>query len=44
MLEDSRHACGLKLAGNVEILLHIGIDTVDMQGTVLPILFHLDSR
>ncbi len=44
LMEDSRHACGLKLAGNVEILLHIGIDTVDMQGTVLPILFHLDSR
>ncbi|MDE6881780.1 MAG: PTS system trehalose-specific EIIBC component [Lachnospiraceae bacterium] len=32
LMEDSRHACGLKLAGNVEILLHIGIDTVDMAG------------
>lgn len=32
LMEDSRHACGLKLANNMEILLHIGIDTVDMNG------------
>lgn len=32
LMEDSRHACGLKLAGNMEILLHVGIDTVDMAG------------
>lgn len=29
---DSCHACGLKLANGMKILLHIGIDTVDMQG------------
>ncbi len=32
LMEDSRHACGLKLANGMEILLHIGIDTVDMNG------------
>lgn len=32
VMEESRHACGLKLANDMELLLHIGIDTVDMQG------------
>lgn len=32
LMQDSRHACGLKLDNNMEILLHIGIDTVDMNG------------
>lgn len=32
LMEDSRHACGLTLPNGMEILLHIGIDTVDMKG------------
>lgn len=32
LMEDSRHAVGLTMANGMEILLHIGIDTVDMQG------------
>ncbi len=32
LMEDSKHACGLTLAKGAELLLHIGIDTVDMQG------------
>ena len=32
LMEDSRHACGLRLDNGMEILLHIGIDTVDMKG------------
>lgn len=32
LMEDSRHACGLTLDNGMELLLHIGIDTVDMQG------------
>lgn len=32
LMEDSRHACGLRLANGLEVLLHIGLDTVDMQG------------
>ena len=31
-MQDSRHACGLTLDNGTELLLHIGIDTVDMQG------------
>ena len=32
LMQDSRHACGLTLDNGTELLLHIGIDTVDMQG------------
>ena len=32
LMPDSRHACGLKLANGMEVLLHIGIDTVGMNG------------
>ena len=32
LMPDSRHACGLKLANGMEVLLHIGIDTVSMNG------------
>lgn len=32
LMPESRHACGLKLENGMEILLHIGIDTVDMNG------------
>ncbi|MDE6996004.1 MAG: PTS system trehalose-specific EIIBC component [Lachnospiraceae bacterium] len=44
LMEDSRHACGLKLAGNVEILLHIGIDTVDMAGDGFTYLVSLGQQ
>ncbi|MBD5099662.1 MAG: PTS system trehalose-specific EIIBC component [Clostridiales bacterium] len=30
--EDSYHACGILLDNDVELLLHIGLDTVDMNG------------
>lgn len=32
LMPDSRHACGLVLENGMELILHIGIDTVDMQG------------
>ncbi|MDE7058289.1 MAG: PTS system trehalose-specific EIIBC component [Lachnospiraceae bacterium] len=32
LMPESRHACGLKLRNNMEVLLHIGVDTVDMKG------------
>ncbi|MDO5390758.1 MAG: PTS system trehalose-specific EIIBC component [Eubacteriales bacterium] len=32
LMQDSRHACGLTLDNGVELLLHIGIDTVNMKG------------
>lgn len=32
LMEESRHACGLMLNNGMELLLHVGIDTVDMKG------------
>lgn len=32
LMQESCHACGLKLANGAELLLHIGIDTVAMNG------------
>lgn len=32
LMPDSRHACGLRLENGMEVLLHIGIDTVSMDG------------
>ncbi len=32
MMPESGHACGLTLANGMEVLLHIGIDTVGMNG------------
>lgn len=32
LMLESKHACGLKLANGMEVLLHIGVDTVDMKG------------
>lgn len=32
LMPESRHACGLKLENDMEVLLHIGIDTVGMKG------------
>ena len=31
-MPDSGHACGLAMDNGMEILLHVGIDTVDMHG------------
>ena len=32
LIEDSKHALGLTLANGIEVLIHVGIDTVAMQG------------
>lgn len=32
LMEESRHAVGLTLHNGMELLLHIGVDTVDMKG------------
>lgn len=32
IMEDSKHAVGMKLANGVEILLHVGLDTVTLGG------------
>lgn len=32
LMQDSKHACGLTLTNGMEVLLHVGIDTVEMRG------------
>lgn len=40
LMDDSRHAVGMTLTNGVEVLLHVGIDTVDMQGDGFSYLVH----
>lgn len=44
LMEDSKHACGLKLDNGMEILLHIGIDTVEMKGDGFEYLVSLEQK
>ena len=44
LMDESRHACGLKLDNDMEILLHIGIDTVEMNGEGFEYLVSLDQK
>jgi len=32
LMQESRHACGIRLANGTELLLHVGLDTVAMNG------------
>ncbi|MDO4943048.1 MAG: PTS system trehalose-specific EIIBC component [Lachnospiraceae bacterium] len=32
LMDDSRHACAMSLANGMQILIHVGLDTVSMQG------------
>ena len=32
VMADSGHACGLIFANEMELLIHVGVDTVDMNG------------
>lgn len=40
VMEDSRHACGLQLADGTELLIYIGVDTVDMKGDGFTLFVH----
>ena len=44
LMYESRHACGLTLENGMEILLHIGIDTVEMQGDGFEYLVSLNQK
>lgn len=32
LMPESRHACGMLLENGMEVLLHVGLDTVTMKG------------
>lgn len=44
LMDETRHACGLTLENGMEILLHIGIDTVEMQGDGFEYLVSLNQK
>lgn len=44
VMPDSKHACGLKMENGMEVLLHIGIDTVTMNGDGFEYLIEKDQR
>ena len=44
LMEESKHACGLTLDNGMEILLHIGIDTVEMKGDGFEYLAALNQK
>lgn len=44
IMEGSGHACGLTLTNGMEVLLHVGIDTVDMKGDGFKYLVSQDQK
>ena len=44
LMDESRHACGLTLDNGMELLLHIGIDTVEMKGDGFEYLVSLNQK
>lgn len=44
VMEDSYHACALKLTNGVDILLHIGLDTIGMEGNGFECLVNVGDK
>ena len=44
VMEDSRHAVGISLSNGMEVLLHVGLDTVDMKGDGFEYLVRKDQQ
>lgn len=40
VMSDTAHACGLTLKNGMELLIHVGVDTVDMGGDGFRLLIH----
>ncbi len=43
LIEDSRHACGIVADNGMEILIHVGLDTVNMKGDGFEYLVNQDQ-
>lgn len=43
-LLDSHHAVGMESENGIEILIHVGMDTVKLGGNILPVISKTDSR
>ncbi|MBM6924458.1 PTS system trehalose-specific EIIBC component [Pseudoflavonifractor phocaeensis] len=44
VMEDSKHACGIQLDNGVELLIHVGMDTVSMNGEGFQLHVHEGDR
>ncbi|MFA9377444.1 MAG: PTS system trehalose-specific EIIBC component [Lachnotalea sp.] len=44
MMEESKHACGLHLNNGIDLLIHVGLDTVDMKGDGFTYLVYQDQQ
>ncbi|MFC2743613.1 MAG: alpha-glucoside-specific PTS transporter subunit IIBC [Selenomonas artemidis] len=44
VMEDSRHAVGLRMASGAELLIHIGVDTVKLEGEGFELLVKMGDR
>lgn len=40
MVADTKHAIGLQMSNGLEVLVHMGVDTVSLNGTPFKILIH----
>ena len=43
-MDDSRHAVGIKADNGADVLVHVGIDTVEMKGTGFEYLVEKNQR
>jgi len=44
VMDDSKHAVGIRLENGVEILIHIGLDTVEMEGKGFELFVKLNDK
>ena len=44
VMEDSRHAVGLRMDNGAELLIHIGVDTVKLEGKGFELLVKMGDR